>query len=609
MTFDMSDDRVKSNFKFIEKLIMGKKENKKYAGHREEKMAVKKIMGTETEYGIITSGAPIVIDSRGEEDFESSYRNVRAACQLLLNSFPKKQARLLKPEAWDYTLESPMRDARGEIFTHEEEERIRRILVELERKYGKVRKGLPDENFSDIAKILREHIIAVIEDEILVNGARFYIDHVHPEYSTPECTNARDVVIWERAGERILNLSMIAANQFLPGGQEIVVYKDNTDRKGNTYGSHENYLISRACWNAGSSWRDMPILRLIPFLVTRQIFCGSGKIGIEKDKKIVNPYIYQISQRADFMEAEMSVSTTLTRPIINTRDEPHADPAKYHRLHLILGDANMSEWSIFLKLGTTAIVLQMIEDGFITEVPEILNPVSAIKSVSRDLTCRRPVLMRNGEKMTAVEIQRWYLNKAKEYAQANPDAVDKDALEAWEETVEKIAEDPRLLARKVDWMIKKELLEAELARREADWSDYHRKIITIGGEEEYLSERLKMIELQYHDIRPEYGLYYLLESCGEVDRLTKNEEIENAMFYPPEDTRAFFRGHCIRKFREAIVAANWDCLVFNCDPQKPLERIRMIDPAKGTKALTGELINSCRTALDLILKIKSKTSP
>lgn len=567
-------------------------------------MAVKKIMGTETEYGIIISGAPIIVDQTGMEDVEFSYRNVRAACRLLLNSFPKKQARLLKQEAWDYTLESPTRDARGEIFTREEEERIRRMLAEFERKYGKVKEGLPDENFSDIAKILREHVIAVIEDEILVNGARFYIDHVHPEYSTPECTNARDVVIWERAGERILNLSMIAANQFLPPGQEIVIYKDNTDRKGTSYGSHENYLISRACWNAGSNWREMPILRMIPFLVSRQIFCGSGKIGIERDRKIINPYVYQISQRADFMKAEMSVSTTFFRPIINTRDEPHADPAKYHRLHLILGDANMSEWSIFLKLGATAIVLQMIEDGFLADAPEIYNPVSAIKAISRDLTCRRPVMMLNGEKMTAVEIQRWYLAKAKEYVGANPNAVDRAALEAWDEAVEKIAENPRLLAKKVDWLIKKELLELELSRWDANWNNYHQKIIRVKGEEEYLSERLKMIELQYHDIRPEYGLYYLLESCGKVDRLTKNEEIENAVFYPPEDTRAYFRGHCIRKFREAVKSANWDCLIFNRGPDRPLERIWMLDPAKGTKVLTGELINSSRTAADLISKIK-----
>jgi proteasome accessory factor A len=213
-------------------------------------------------------------------------------------------------------------------------------------------------------------------------------------------------------------------------------------------------------------------------------------------------------------------------------------------------------------------------------------------------------MIRNNEKMTAVEIQRWYLVKAKEYAGFNPETVDKEVLEAWEEAVEKIAQDPRLLAKKVDWLIKRELLEAELSRWDANWNDYHRKIITVKGEEEYLSERLKMIELQYHDVRPEYGLYYLLESCGEVERLTNNEEIENAVFYPPEDTRAYFRGHCIRKFREFVESANWDCLVFNCGSEKPLERIRMTDPTKGTKALTGELIQSSRTAADLISKIK-----
>ena len=248
-------------------------------------MAIPKVMGIETEYGITVKNQP---------DF-----NPILSSLLLINSYETYRASRIR---WDYEAESPLRDARG--FEYMEE------------------KDVPSKEESRLINL------------ILSNGARFYVDHAHPEYSSPECTNPRDLVIWDKAGERILNLSRSRAEAVSPPEQRILIYKNNTDSKGNSYGTHENYLMDR----------KVPFARiaqhLMPFLVTRQIFTGSGKVGAENN---TDPCEYQISQRADFLETEVGLETMHSRPIVNTRDEPHADPEKYRRLHVIVGDANMSE--------------------------------------------------------------------------------------------------------------------------------------------------------------------------------------------------------------------------------------------------------------------------
>ena len=284
-------------------------------------MAVPKIVGIETEYGVALRGAP--------------EPNPVVASSLLINGYVE-QRRI----GWDFEDESPGRDARG--FARDGAQ--------------------PPE--------IETHLV----NAVLTNGARYYVDHAHPEYSTPECADPLEATLFDKAGERILARSMEAARRLLPAGQEIVVYKNNSDGKGNSYGCHENYLVDRTVPFA------VLVRNLIPWFVTRQVFTGAGKVGSENGADAVD---YQISQRADFFEEEVGLETTLKRPIVNTRDEPHADPQKYRRLHVIVGDANLCEVATFLKVGTTAIVLAMIEDGFIDKDLSIASPVAAISGIAR----------------------------------------------------------------------------------------------------------------------------------------------------------------------------------------------------------------------------------
>ncbi len=287
-------------------------------------MAVPKIVGIETEYGVALRGAPDP--------------NPVVASSLLINGYVEQRR-----VGWDFEDESPGRDARG--FARDGAQ--------------------PPE--------IETHLV----NAVLTNGARYYVDHAHPEYSTPECADPLEVTLFDKAGERILARSMEAARRLLPPGQEIVVYKNNSDGKGNSYGCHENYLVDRNVPFA------LLVRNLIPWFVTRQVFTGAGKVGSENGADAVD---YQISQRADFFEEEVGLETTLKRPIVNTRDEPHADPQKYRRLHVIVGDANLCEVATFLKIGTTAIVLSMIEDGFIDKDLSISSPVAAMRTVSHDPT-------------------------------------------------------------------------------------------------------------------------------------------------------------------------------------------------------------------------------
>src|SRR5512134_1122471 len=274
-------------------------------------MAIPKVIGTETEYGISAVGSP---------EF-----NPVISSSLLISTFAGSLRRI----RWDYEQESPLRDARG---------------------YEPVQVREASEEDLGLANV------------ILPNGARYYVDHAHPEYSTPECAGPRDLVIHDKAGERILERSLRELERAMPGGQRIAVYKNNSDGKGNSYGTHENYLVDRAV-PFGNLVRD-----LTPFFVSRQIFCGAGKLGTEASWDDRDRHRFQLTQRADFFEAEVGLETTLKRPIINTRDEPHADPDRYRRLHVIVGDANLCEVATFLKVGTTALVLKMIEDDYLPDL-------------------------------------------------------------------------------------------------------------------------------------------------------------------------------------------------------------------------------------------------
>ena len=494
-------------------------------------MAIPKVMGTEIEYGITVKGDP---------DFDPI-----SGCVLLVNAYREDHAGEI---LWDYDQENPLADARGfqvdgEKYTPNQQENIAR-------------------------------------NKTLMNGARYYVDHAHPEYSCPEVTNVRDLVVHEKAGERILEMSRREANALLPGGTQMLIYKNNSDRKGNSYGSHENYLMDRR-----TSFKQIAE-NLMPFFVTRQIFCGAGKVGAENRSQ---PVDFQISQRADFFETEVALDTMVKRPIINTRDEPHADREKYRRLHVIIGDANLSEYTIYLRNGVTALVLSMIEDGAINKNMSLRDPVRSIKEVSHDPTCRKTIQLEDGKNITAAELQAEYLEMALSYAASTSvDPVVEDVLAKWEHVVGCLQRDPMELDGKIDWIMKKSMIESFMQRKSLDWR----------------SPQVEMLDLQYHDLRPEKGLYYLLERQGRAERIVTDEEIVTAIHTPPADTRAYFRGECLRRYGDAVFGVNWDSISFGVDGE-PIKRILMAEPLKGTKSHVEELLTSSPTAADLVKNLSA----
>ncbi|HEY7711780.1 MAG TPA: depupylase/deamidase Dop [Candidatus Entotheonella sp.] len=495
-------------------------------------MASSMIIGSETEYGLTVQNDP---------EFDSI-----ATALLLVNSYNADQSLKL---LWDYDQEDPLVDARG---------------FELEDEYD-----IPDQQDN----------MAI--NKVLPNGARFYVDHAHPEFSTPECSNVLDLLRYEKAGERILNLSRIGANQLLPAGRSVIIYKNNSDQKGNSYGYHENYLMDRR-----TPFQTI-VEQFTPFLISRQIFCGAGKVGSENGADYVP---YQISQRSDFFETEIGLDTMVKRPIINTRDEPHADRERYRRLHVIIGDANMSEYTTYLKVGTTMLTLHMIEDGFLTEDLELRNPVRALQAVSRDPTCKLPVQLKNGKQLTAVEMQWCFHEAAQRYVASHPDCnpTYPDILVEWGSVLERLAADPMQLHREIDWVMKLHLLTNYMDRRTSDWDD----------------PRIAMMDLQYHDVRPDKGLYHVLERSGAARRMLTDEAIVRSMEEPPEDTRAYFRGQCLKKFKNQIFGVNWDSISFNLG-EGPIKRILMEEPTRGTKQHVEQLLERSETAADLVANITS----
>ena len=492
-------------------------------------MSVPTIIGTETEFGISVKNA------REQDPI--------AASTLVVNAY---KSRNLSTITWDYAQESPLMDARG-------------FIEESQNPLGE------DDNNNVI-------------NDILINGGRYYVDHAHPEYCTPECTNARDVVKYEKAGELILDLSRLAAEQLLLDNQEIIIYKNNTDYKGHSYGSHENYLMSRKV-----PFTDI-VDGLTPFLVSRQIITGSGKIGSENGAEETE---FQISQHSDFFEKEVGLSTMVERPLINTRDEPHADSKLYRRLHVIIGDSNMSEYAIYLKIGITAIALQLIEKGVVGTQLTLQDPVAAVKSVSRDLSCKEKIELKDGRKWTPIEIQRQYLELAHQhlsYEDRTP--IVNDILEKWDFVLNSLQEDPMSLGQHLDWVIKKRLIEAYIERHSFKWTD----------------PRVRMMDLQYHDLRPDKGLYARLVKNEHVERILTHEEIVHGIQHPPLDTRAYFRGTCLRKFPNDIHSASWNSIIFN--GPSGFDKIMMDRPHFGTQQIVGELLNTC-TVVELVNQIRT----
>src|SRR5512134_70835 len=356
-------------------------------------MAIPKVMGTEIEYGITV---------KNDRDFDPI-----SSCVLLVNAYREEHSGKI---LWDYDQENPLADARGfqvdgEKYTPNQQENIAR-------------------------------------NKTLVNGARYYVDHAHPEYSCPEVTNPRELVVHEKAGERIVEISRREANALLPPGTQMLIYKNNSDRKGNSYGCHENYLMDRR-----TSFKQI-VEHLMPFFVSRQVYTGAGKVGTENR---AHPCDYQLSQRSDFFETEVALDTMVKRPIINTRDEPHADREKYRRLHVIVGDSNMAEPTIYLRNGATAVVLAMIEDGAIDREFALRDPVRAIKEVSHDPSCRQTVELSSGKRLTAVQLQAEYLDLAQRYAATRQlEPWYGETLKEWEIVLSALERDPLELSDRID---------------------------------------------------------------------------------------------------------------------------------------------------------------
>ncbi|CAM3195687.1 depupylase/deamidase Dop [Nocardioides dubius] len=502
-------------------------------------MSVRRVMGTEVEYGISVQGQP--------------QANPMVASSQVVNAYATATVHARRAR-WDFEEESPLRDARGFDMS--------RQVADLSQ--------LTDEDLG-------------LANVILTNGARLYVDHAHPEYSAPEATNPLDVVRWDKAGELVM---LDAANlaSAIPGASPIVLYKNNTDNKGVSYGAHENYLMRRS-----TPFADI-VRHLTPFFVSRQVVCGAGRVGVGQDGGSSE---FQISQRADFFEVEVGLETTLKRPIINTRDEPHADPERYRRLHVIIGDANLAEISTYLKVGTTSLVLAMIEDGFITTDLRIDGSVRALRAVSHDPTCRTLITLADGRRLTAVQLQWEYLELARKYLLerhgGETDEQTADVMARWESVLTRLERDPMECASELDWVAKLRLMEQYRARDGLAWTD----------------PKLHLIDLQYADIRPQKGLYHRLVRMGRIERLLDDASVESAMHDPPTDTRAYFRGRCLDKYSEHIAAASWDSVIFDLPGRQSLQRIPTTDPLRGTRAHVGDLIDRCDTAEQIFRALTS----
>ncbi|ACU97213.1 depupylase/deamidase Dop [Saccharomonospora viridis] len=498
---------------------------------------MRRIMGTEVEYGIAVPGDPTA-------------NPVLTSTQVVLAYAAAADIPRARRARWDYEVESPLRDARG---------------FDL----GSPTQQGQDPDMEDLGAA----------NVILTNGARLYVDHAHPEYSAPEVTNARDAVIWDKAGERVMEEAARRAAT-VPGQAPVQLYKNNIDGKGASYGTHENYLMKR------STPFTAVIAGLTPFFVSRQVITGSGRVGIGQQGEKPG---FQLSQRADYIEVEVGLETTLKRGIINTRDEPHADADKYRRLHVIIGDANLAEYATYLKLGTAALVIDMIEHGVQFDDLKLDQPVRAVHEISHDPTLKTTVELANGRRYTALDLQSAYHDLATQHLErVGADEQSKEILRLWGETIDALARDPQECADRLDWPAKLRLLEAYRERDSLGWS----------------SPRLHMVDLQYSDVRLDKGLYNRLVARGSMKRLVSEEEVQAAMTTPPADTRAYFRGRALEKYADSIAAASWDSVIFDVGKES-LVRIPTLEPLRGTKAHVGQLLDEAETAEELVEALTS----
>ena len=461
---------------------------------------MRRVFGIETEYGITVDGMADV--------------DVVRESIAIVRSYTEHGAHL----KWDYTTEDPHNDARGFRAPELRQDTDEAAYYELDQKRNLT--------FEEIKS-----------DLVLSNGARFYNDHAHPEYSTPECATLGDIVAQDKAGERVLEECMRRRNAHLPEGQRCRLYKNNTDFQGHSYGCHDNFLMRREV-----PWERI-VRDSVSFLATRQLFAGAGKLGCECEDHSTQHGVYQLAQRSDFFEVLTSIDTMNRRPIVNTRDEPHADSDLYRRFHVIVGDANMSEWATAMKIGTTALVLELIEKDHAPRIA-IGDPIFATRAISQDQGWEWPVVREDGKKMSALDIQSEWLDAARSHCDRDTDTA--WVLGEWEAVIADLRQDPMSTRDRCDWAAKRFLL------------DTFREAENIGWEHPWL----QALDLEYHDVSLDNGLYYELARTGQMRRTVTEKQIHHAIFYPPEGTRAFFRGRAVARFNSQIGTLQWDALTF-----------------------------------------------
>ncbi|MEY3506189.1 MAG: Pup deamidase [Actinomycetota bacterium] len=483
-------------------------------------MSIPKICGIETEYGIHVRGSdvsPVVASSMLVNGYGIDTDGVRA---------------------WDFQDESPDIDARS----------------------GQ----RPEADFPVVETLMA--------NTILTNGARYYVDHAHPEYSSPECATPLE------------RRSMIRANTLLEDGVELIAHKNNSDGKGNSYGCHENYLVDR----------NVPFGRLahsvMAHFVSRQIFCGAGKVGVEAQREGESWVPFQISQRADFFEEEIGLETTIRRPIVNTRDEPHCDAERWRRLHVIAGDANMSEVATYLKLGTTALVLGLIEDKQFPMGLVLKDPVTAIRRISHDPSLQQTVESEGGKLLSALNLQIALYEACKDWFESidvDPTGgCGGDILHRWGQVLQYLQNNDSRLSTTVDWWAKLQIVQGMQERHQLRDGDL----------------RLRAVDLQYHDMRSDKCL---ARKIG-LETLVTPNDVNEAVVLAPRSTRAYFRGACISRWPQHVVSANWDSIVFDVG-QTQLQRVSMPDPMKGTFNHVSELLNRVGTIDELLAELGSET--
>ncbi|HIW91226.1 MAG TPA: proteasome accessory factor PafA2 [Candidatus Corynebacterium avicola] len=494
-------------------------------------------MGTETEFGIFAPDDPYASP-------------IETSTQVVIAYAETTGLGVNRRTRWDYEAESPLRDVRG---------------FDL-RRYRTA--PVIDPNAPGAANL------------VTTSGARFYVDHAHPEYSSPETTNAWDAVIWDKAGELVMHTAAQASGQ-VEDQPELTIHKNNVDGKGASYGAHENYLYPRTY--------DSEAIQaaLIPHFVSRQVYTGAGRVGLGEAGQVPG---FQISQRADYIETTVSLETTLNRGIINTRDEPHAG-ADWARMHVIIGDANLSEFATFLKIGTTALVLDAVGAGADFSDLALYEPVESVKTVSRDLDCSTPLRLYGNRELTAIQIQREIRDRVMAAVPAEDRGpYDDRVLELWGEILDDLENNPSSTADRLDWTAKLSLLNAYRARG-LEWDH----------------PTLSVVDIQYHDINPAKGLYHALVRKGRMRTLVPTEAVAEAVASAPRDTRAWLRGVVAKRFSDELLAANWDTLILDTPSgSSDATRVWLPDPSTGTAGDLEDALADVTDAAGLVRAIAER---